>query len=76
MLVSAVLRERERDGERQVRLYVGATKVRREANFGIDYISSKDNCPLSQISHDNNGFSTKLLLTFTNKDNLLICTPP
>lgn len=40
--MSAVLRERDR--ERQVRLYVGETEVRREANFGNNYISSKDNC--------------------------------
>lgn len=46
-MVSAVLRERDR--ERQVRLYVGETEVRREANFGNDYISSKDNCLLSHF---------------------------
>lgn len=47
VLVSAILREGGGDRERQVRLYVRATEVRKEANFGIDYISSKDNCRLS-----------------------------
>lgn len=65
MLVSAVLRERERDRERQVRIYVGATEVRREANFGIDYVSLKDNCALYHISHNDNCFSTTLPLTIT-----------
>lgn len=49
--MSAVLSEGERDKERQVSIYVGAKEVMREANFGIDYVSSKDSClPLSHFT--------------------------
>lgn len=51
--VSSTQWERERDKERQVSVYVGATEVRREANFGSIYISSKDNCQLGHISRNN-----------------------
>ena len=47
---------------------MGATEVRREANFGVGYVSLKDNCALYDIVQDDNCFSTTQLPTFNNKD--------
>lgn len=48
--MSAALSVRKGDRESQVRIYVRAMEVRRDANLGSDYVSSKHYCLLSYFT--------------------------